>query len=727
MNATMDILRGELERLYTLEEMTAMSRTLLALDPEEVGGATAKATFARALAERCLSADRVEALVDVLVSSRRELDPRVREVGTLLSRSDAKPGQSVGAFMLAKKVGEGDVGVVFSAERVGNALTELEEASAIFVKVIHAEAARDRRALHRFLTNTRLLAQVRHAGLPRLLEAGETPEGSGYVAYEAFDGQSLAQRLSRTGPSHINELRPILRAILEPLAALHAAQKTHGDLKLENVLIGRVAGIGGASGLRVCILDAGTDRLRLQGVSVPGRPASRVTMLGPSRSTAPEQLRGMAYGPRADVYAFGTMMYELVSGKPVFATDNGADPAFLPLWKEPEPPSVKAPRGWVPREVRHVRPRAPREGPGGAAPRRSGAPRCRRVSRAHEPAVEPLPVGTARGDRDVDRPHRRSADRWRRGHGARGRGRGGDGGGQDRRSLRRPPANACDALATEGNDLRETKKGLLYRAARTYDHSAQDKAKAEEVYRAILTVDPSDDVAEAALVEITKQLGKYEEVIELLLARSQAAPAGEARGRALSDIGRLCATELDDSEQALVAYGQALTESPGEEGYAHEIERLAGDDSARWTEVLASLTEAVKDEKRPSDDRKRSPGSLRSLVRRPGWPRGPCAHGVPAGARDRSRKRAGERGADRALSEVAGLARPRGRPHEARGGRRAAAPRTRPPDRRSRGLGDPHRRREASEGDLRRRHHAGPGARQGGRRARPDRREGRRL
>jgi serine/threonine protein kinase len=359
MDATTDILRGELERLYTLDEMTSLSKALLALDPSDVGGVDTKATFARALAERCTSADRVEALLDILEASRRDIDPRVRELATVLTRDEPKAGHRVGSFTLTRRIGEGDLATVFAAEAVAGAGVEIEEGGALFVKVLHAEATRDRRALQRFLTTSRILGDVKHPGLPRLLEAGEY-EGGAYIAYVAFDGQSLAQRLSRTGPSHINELRPILRGILEPLAALHAAQRTHGGLRLENVLIGRVVGTGGASGLRVGLVDAGTDRLRLR---IPpfvaaraSSGASRVTVLGSGKGLAPEQLRGLAYGPRADVYAFGAMMYELVSGKPVFGdvangAGSGVDASFAPLLKDPEPPSSKAPRGWVPKEV----------------------------------------------------------------------------------------------------------------------------------------------------------------------------------------------------------------------------------------------------------------------------------------------------------------------------------------------------------------------------------------
>ena len=79
MNPTIDILRGELERLFTLEEMTSMSERLLGLVPHDVGGASAKGSFARALTERCVDGDRLDALVDVILHSRKEVDPRVRD------------------------------------------------------------------------------------------------------------------------------------------------------------------------------------------------------------------------------------------------------------------------------------------------------------------------------------------------------------------------------------------------------------------------------------------------------------------------------------------------------------------------------------------------------------------------------------------------------------------------------------------------------------------------
>jgi hypothetical protein len=165
MNPTIDILRAELERLFSLDELTTMSERLLGLDPAEVGGASAKASFAKALAERCIDGDRVDALVDVLLASRQGVDPRVRDVTGILGREEIAAGDELGPFVVSRKVGESPLAIVYAVRRGDEDHV---------LKVLRREASRDGRAAQRFLTATRMVAEVDHPGLPRALEAGET-------------------------------------------------------------------------------------------------------------------------------------------------------------------------------------------------------------------------------------------------------------------------------------------------------------------------------------------------------------------------------------------------------------------------------------------------------------------------------------------------------------------------------------------------------------------------
>ncbi len=156
----------------------------------------------------------------------------------------------------------------------------------------------------------------------------------------------------------------------------------------------------------------------------------------------------------------------------------------------------------------------------------------------------------------------------------------------------RPGSNA-ESL---GDEWLEVAKGLLFRAGRIFDNRAKDKARAEKVYEKIVALDPKDEIGWSALEEVRRGLGKYDAIVEMLLERSEGAGSGEERARSLAEIGRICATELDDVDQALVAFARALCERPLEEDYAREIERLAGSFPDRWKETLDAIADGSKNE-----------------------------------------------------------------------------------------------------------------------------------
>src|SRR5687767_11344657 len=217
-----DLLRAELERSFELEELLHLSRDLLGFDPEQVGGTAAKASFAGALSAHCAEQDAVEALCDAVLALRPDANPelmRLRSNG--ISRNDElQVNWNFGHFTLVRKLGEGRSAIVYAATRADREYR---------LRVVRHEAARDRRGLQRFLTVNRLIAEIEHEFLPQRLEAG-TIDGRHYVAHELLEGETLAARVARTGPVHANDARPLLRAVLEALDALHQRRIAHGDL-----------------------------------------------------------------------------------------------------------------------------------------------------------------------------------------------------------------------------------------------------------------------------------------------------------------------------------------------------------------------------------------------------------------------------------------------------------------------------------------------------------------
>src|SRR6187551_1074108 len=274
----LDILSGELERLFELDELEALSRDLLGFDPEEVGGTAEKGSFASALTAYCVEQDAVEALCDAVWATKQEVDPRILELKLhgSLAEPALKPGDQVGDFNIIRPLGEGRTGRAYAARAFERDFR---------IKLIASSAARDKRTLHRYLTRNRLVGRISHPGIPRQLTTG-VADGRYYVAHEHCEGQTLGSRLGWAGPTEFDRARPLLSAVLRALSALHDRGLAHGNLHPENIIVLAA----GARESELVLVDAGCELLR----SV--RPHSAGVDLfftgGSPDTLAPEQLRG---------------------------------------------------------------------------------------------------------------------------------------------------------------------------------------------------------------------------------------------------------------------------------------------------------------------------------------------------------------------------------------------------------------------------------------------------
>ncbi|HEX5031471.1 MAG TPA: protein kinase [Candidatus Eisenbacteria bacterium] len=224
------------------------------------------------------------------------------------------PGTRLGPYEIVGRVGEGGMGVVYRArdDRLGRDVA---------VKVIPPELASDKERLRRFQIEARAAGQLNHPNIVIIHDLG-TSDGAPYIVSEMLEGETLRPSLSR-GPLPARRAVALAVQIAHGLASAHAAGIVHRDLKPENLFLNR-------SGV-LKILDFGIAKL-FQSDGAAGEETASVlpgltrtgTILGTASYMAPEQIREQAIDQRTDLFAFGAILYEMLTGEKAFP---GATPA----------------------------------------------------------------------------------------------------------------------------------------------------------------------------------------------------------------------------------------------------------------------------------------------------------------------------------------------------------------------------------------------------------------
>jgi predicted Ser/Thr protein kinase len=258
-------------------------------------------------------------------------------------------GQTVGHYRILEKLGQGGMGVVYRAE-------DLRLGRDVALKALPAEFARDPTRRQRFQQEARAAAALNHAGIAAVYQLEEAGDDL-YIVFEYVRGENLRELISRRALK-LDAVLQLAAQMADALAAAHAGGVVHRDLKPENV-------IRTPDG-QPKILDFGLARFAAPSEEQQPTASVRLTspgmIVGTVSYMSPEQLNGEEPDFRSDIFSFGVMLYELITGARPF--DGPTAAATMSRSLTAEPPPITAHNAAAPAELERIIRKCLRKKPG---------------------------------------------------------------------------------------------------------------------------------------------------------------------------------------------------------------------------------------------------------------------------------------------------------------------------------------------------------------------------
>jgi serine/threonine protein kinase/Flp pilus assembly protein TadD len=237
--------------------------------------------------------------------------------------SPLAPGDVLcGRFRIVGEIAEGGMGHVFEA-------FDSELGVPVALKVIRPEIASSNEAITRFRREVRLARSITHPNICRIFDIerevrdfyGQRVEFT-FLTMELLSGETLSRRISRDGPIMLLEALNIARQIAAALNAAHARGIIHRDMKPANIML-VAAESSEFESSRIVVTDFGIAKV--DPIAAIGELSSHTKTghpIGTLAYMAPEQLEGAAVSPATDIYAFGLVLFEMITGRPAFPANN---------------------------------------------------------------------------------------------------------------------------------------------------------------------------------------------------------------------------------------------------------------------------------------------------------------------------------------------------------------------------------------------------------------------
>ena len=254
------------------------------------------------------------------------------------------PGTKLGPYEIQSPLGAGGMGEVYRARD-----TRLDRTVAI--KVLTSNLSDNPELKQRFEREAKAISSLNHPNICTLHDIG-SQDGVDFLVMEYLEGETLAERM-RKGPLPLDLVVKVGCEIADALDKAHRADIVHRDLKPGNVMLtksgAKLLDFGLAKPLHTLAVDSGSAPLLSAALTMssPNPQLSPLTthgtIIGTMQYMSPEQIEGREADARSDIFAFGAVLYEMVSGKRAFEGKSQLTVASAILEKDPEPISTLRP------------------------------------------------------------------------------------------------------------------------------------------------------------------------------------------------------------------------------------------------------------------------------------------------------------------------------------------------------------------------------------------------